>query len=188
MKKILIVIKDIIFALLAMLVIYGIIGNISATSEAVFNTVRYSNYTVLTGSMEPSISPGDYITVRKVDVNSLKVGDIITFKMGDSIITHMIKSIEGEQIITKGTANNVVDDPITKEDVLGKYLFKISKMGYVMSYLSTPSGLILIVGIVAILVFWDLSDPNKKKNKHSNDINEAEYKEFLEFKKSKENI
>lgn len=158
--------------------------------------MHFGNFVVLTGSMEPSISPGDYITVVKTDVNKLEVGDVITYKFNGATVTHKIVEIGNDTVTTQGTANNVADDPIDKSNIVGKYLFKIPKVGYVMSFLSSTAGLILIFGFIGIAIFWEITDPNrgKKENPVSNAVNEnsnkyiddPEYLEYLEFKRRRE--
>ena len=59
----------------------------------------YSVCYVLTGSMEPSISKGDMILIKKVsDVSTIKKGDIITFKRTHIFtgqnVTHRVESVE----------------------------------------------------------------------------------------------
>lgn len=189
MKKIFRIVRQFIVFIVAAVIIYGILGNISSQSNTIYKFTRYSNFVVLTGSMEPGISPGDYITITKINPDELKVNDIVTYKINQTVVTHQIISIEGDKIITQGTANNVADNPITKADILGKYLFKLPKIGYIMAFLSSTAGLILIIGIVIIIAFWELSDPERVKNKVKNNetkYSEEEYAEFLEFKKLKE--
>jgi signal peptidase I len=69
--------------------------------------------TVTSGSMRPSISPGDVAVTQAVPVGSLKVGDVIVFYppgvTGEPVM-HRIVSMENGLIKTRGDANNV-DDP-----------------------------------------------------------------------------
>ena len=190
MKNILKATRSIIVFIVTIVIIYGILGNFSSKNATIFNVARFSNFVVLTGSMEPGISPGDYITIRKVNPDKLKVNDIVTYKINQVVVTHQIVKIDGDKITTQGTANNVADNPISKSDILGKYVFKLPKIGYIMAFLSSISGLILIIGVTAIAIFWELSDPERgrkiaiEKNP-TNDLkySDEEYAEFLEFKK-----
>lgn len=190
------ILKKVIYTILIIVLGYTVIGNISGTNKTIFNFLHFGNFVVLTGSMEPSISPGDYITVVKTDVNKLEVGDVITYKFNGATVTHKIVEIGNDTVTTQGTANNVADDPIDKSNIVGKYLFKIPKVGYVMSFLSSTAGLILIFGFIGIAIFWEITDPNrgKKENPVSNAVNEnsnkyiddPEYLEYLEFKRRRE--
>lgn len=163
MKKVLKIIRSIIVAIVAVVIGYAILGNLSAQNITLYNILHYRNYVVLTGSMEPSISPGDCITVRKVNPDKLKENDVITFMLDGVVVTHKIVKVEGDLITTQGTANNIADEPINKSNVIGKYVFKLAKLGYIMAFFSSKSGLILIFGLIGVMIFWDLSDPERNK-------------------------
>lgn len=188
-------VKQVIYVVVFLVVAFAIVGNMSAKNDKVFNIIKYRNYVVLTGSMEPSISPGDYICVRKVNVDKLKKGDVITFNLNGTIVTHQIVKIEENSITTQGTANNIADEPIEKKQVIGKYMFKIPQVGRLMAFLSSTAGLILVFGIIGIIVFWDITDPERDKNKKKTQdkIQDSSYEELLEelkelreYKKQKE--
>ena len=70
-------------------------------------TFGYSMFEIATGSMEPTLNVYDFILVKN-DKN-LNVNDIITYKEDNSFITHRIISIDGDNLITKGDANNSED-------------------------------------------------------------------------------
>lgn len=164
-KKSLKVIKNFLTISLLIIVFFAVVGNISAMNGKLYDVMHFRNYVVLTGSMEPKILPGDYITVIKINKDRLKSGDVITYDKEGMTVTHEIVEIYEEYIITQGTANNIPDDPIKKEDVIGKYLFKVPSAGYIMNYLSSKSGLILIFGFIGIAIFWEMTDPERAKRK-----------------------
>ena len=69
--------------------------------------------TVTSGSMRPTISPGDVAVTQAVPVSSLKVGDVIVFYppgVTSEPVMHRIVSLENGLIKTRGDANNA-DDP-----------------------------------------------------------------------------
>ena len=69
--------------------------------------------TVTSGSMRPTISPGDVAVTEAVSVSSLKVGDVIVFYppgVTAEPVMHRIVSLDNGLIKTRGDANNV-DDP-----------------------------------------------------------------------------
>jgi len=69
--------------------------------------------TVTSGSMRPTISPGDVAVTEAVSVSSLKVGDVIVFYppgVTAEPVMHRIVSLNNGLIKTRGDANNV-DDP-----------------------------------------------------------------------------
>ncbi|MDP4142988.1 MAG: signal peptidase I [Bacillota bacterium] len=152
MKKYYKVCKNIMIVLFFIL----LLGNLTQRWDKLYDIVGYKNYVVLTGSMEPSIYAGDMITITKVSSSDLKKGDIITYWKGDITITHRIIKIHNNLITTKGDSNNVEDAPITKEMIIGKYIFKIPKIGYLLAFIGSTTGMGLIVGIIFFLVLYEL--------------------------------
>jgi len=91
------------------------------------------------GSMAPTINIGDMVIVdKKVSKNleKLKTGDILVFKMKKRIYVHRIMEIEKKNndyaIKTKGDRKeNAIDSwTVKKKDVVGRVKFKIPCIGY----------------------------------------------------------
>ena len=57
-------------------------------------TFGYRPLIVTSGSMRPSIEPGAVILVKLVDLDELKVGDVITFSRGGAYTTHQIVALK----------------------------------------------------------------------------------------------
>jgi len=90
----------------------------------------YYIFQIASSSMETDLHIGDYIVVLNTD--NYQVGDVITFKENGIYITHRIHKIEGNKIVTKGDANESYDDSINKEKILGKVLFKLTILSFVI--------------------------------------------------------
>ena len=131
-------------------------------------------YTVLSGSMEPEYKVGSLIYVVDVDSNDLKINEVITFKLTDNIVaTHRIveKIDENGKIKfrTKGDANDDVDENlISINDIIGKPVFKIPYLGYVASFIQTTSGrnfTCVIFALLMIIIITIDSITGEKKDK-----------------------
>jgi signal peptidase I len=127
--------------------------------------------TVLSGSMEPAIPTGSILVSRTVASDSIIVGDIITFSGSgrDRFITHRVTAIDrtnGIVFTTKGDANNAEDPyPVPAENVEGKVLVHIPFLGFILSFVKTPLGILLMLVIPGLLIiglelreFWDTYD------------------------------
>lgn len=120
------------------------------------NLFGYRPYIVLSGSMEPNLQVGDMVIIKQVDEAQVEVGDIITFEdENGATITHRVVDIiikDGKKLYqTKGDNNNSCDvGLISIENIKGKYNFKIPKIGKIIAQIITPTGLMLIILIVAI--------------------------------------
>jgi signal peptidase len=117
--------------------------------------------TVLTGSMTPGIPVGSVVIDRPVDPGTLKVGDVATYQKGGpgnaEYITHRIVAIDTSTSPTtftfKGDANRGADiDPVPASMVRGKVWFHVPYLGTIRDFLSTPTGRVAIVGVVAAML------------------------------------
>lgn len=118
----------------------------------------YRVFKIATGSMEPYLKVNDIVLIKKS--NKYGVSDVITYKYNNSYITHRIMSSEGDEIVTKGDANNTTDEPIKKSDVVGKVIFKLQIMTYISYLISNPFiwGIAIVICGILIIVL-----PNHKK-------------------------
>ena len=139
-------------------------------SAPVFNA-----YVVLSGSMLPHIQIKDIVVTKKVPAEELDVGDIITFIAPDSryggiSITHRIldkyydESLGSYTYRTKGDNNNVADSSLVpNNNILGKVILKIPKLGYIQDLLSSKGGLIFVVLIPSLVILsYDIMKIFKK--------------------------
>ena len=105
---------------------------------------------VLTGSMSGAIESNDVVVTRQQD--SYAVGDIITFSAEGTSVTHRIAAADGEGYRTKGDANNAADQwPVAQEDVVGKVIFVIPKVGALLTFLRTPLGILCFLGLIVLI-------------------------------------
>ena len=117
----------------------------------------YECYTVISGSMEPKYMVGDLIYVKDVDVNSIQVGDDITFILNEDLVvaTHQVVRVDSEnqRFYTKGLANEIEDqDPVHFNNVIGVPQFSIPKLGYVSDFVQNPPGMYITIGIGVLLI------------------------------------
>lgn len=114
---------------------------------------------VLSGSMEPALQVDDLILVREKD--EYEVDDIVVFQDGHSLTVHRLIAFDGERVITRGDANNVADDPITPDRILGAVFLRIPFLGMVARVLKTPVGSVVLLAAALLLV--ESSYRNEKK-------------------------
>lgn len=119
--------------------------------------IGYKCYTVISGSMEPEYSVGDLLYVKEVDVNSIQVGDPITFILNEDLVvaTHRVVRIDAEKqhFYTKGDANDIEDsEPVHFKNVIGVPQFSVPMLGYVSDFVQNPPGMYITLGVGAVLV------------------------------------
>ena len=133
--------------------------------QKVPNLFGYKSFSIVTGSMEPTIYVNDLIITKNCTQNDIKEHDIITYKRGDSVVTHRVYKIVNDAgniyYVTKGDSNYIQDDYKVKyKDIEGKYIGKYSKIGRIVSILKNRK-----IVIAVILIFLGLNIYNSKKSK-----------------------
>ena len=110
-------------------------------------------FVVLSGSMEPAMSPGDVVIVDAS--GPVGVGDAITYsRPGDSVpTTHRVVGVVDGRYETKGDANENVDaGTVPPEAIVGRVVLTIPFVGHVILWANTPVGYVtLVVGPLVLL-------------------------------------
>jgi signal peptidase I len=116
----------------------------------------YRSFLVQSGSMEPTILIGDIVVAQEQP--SYSQNETITFKdESGRVVTHrIIKVVNKKQFKTKGDANRSEDEAlVNKENIIGKVVFTVPKLGYLVGFSKTPLGLIILVLVPALGLIID---------------------------------
>jgi signal peptidase len=150
--------------IVVVLCFYAVIGGTKIKGQAVPMIFGKGCAVVMTGSMEPNIPIDALIFIDETD--NYQVGDVVVInKTGYNPVVHRIVSIENDEVITKGDANNTVDEPVTLSNLNGKVIGYIPYVGLVINYIKTPLGSLTL--ILVFLLLWSIS--NKKASKEEED-------------------
>lgn len=175
-----------IFAILmlvaAFLIYYVIANNIYARKGERFKPI-VSLYTIISGSMLPTIKVYDVVVNLRIDDPSqLHEGDVITFisqskiNYGDTI-THRINKITYDNgtyyFTTKGDNNLVPDEtPVEFNNIIGKVILKVPQLGQAQFFLlkQGPKLFLILIPSFGILIYdllkmLNLFDTKKKVDK-----------------------
>ena len=142
-------------------------------------------FMVLSGSMENEIHKGDLIFTKIIAPETLKEDDVIAFRDAQGTVTthRIIDVIEKEGVtyfVTKGDNNSSQDQNLVElEDVEGLYIGRFPGIGSMMDSLAKPTTVLILVFAITIIFIIGFMISNKKQV-------EAERKEFLEYKRMKE--
>lgn len=147
----------------------------------------------------------DLIFIKKVDPEELEINDIITYKEIDDdgnlvLITHRIRAIEenpdkpGEKLfitagdtLNPGTIYQPDPDPVSYDMVVGEYTGRIVKLGKVADFLQSWQGIVILIGVPAIIVVVvELVIRNNKKNSFEKDQELERLNKELEELRKKE--
>lgn len=139
----------------------------------------YGSAVVLSGSMEPEISAGDFLIISEQE--AYEVGDVVVYQDGNMAIAHRIVSISPNEIITRGDANNVEDDPITPRQIRGAVVLVVPRVGFAVNALKTPMGTVCILALLALALICPF-DFKKSKKKQELDAIKKEIEKYKQDK------
>ncbi len=166
-------IKSLIIKILYIVIVPVIIYDLFLIIQTIINPDVTPNifgvktFSIISGSMTPTININDIILVKDYDMTKLETNDIITFRMDDETITHRIIAIQriGQEIVytTKGDNNDVSDiEKVKYDQVEGKYIGRIPNVGKILSFLKNKKVFGAIIIILIICYFWEKRGVEKK--------------------------
>ncbi len=128
--------------------------------------MKIKPYVVTTGSMEPAIPVKSVCFVNEnIPLENINVGEVISFRISnDVLVTHRVTKISGEEYTTKGDANNTEDfSTVTKQNYIGKTVFVIPKVGFILICLHSRKGRIIAVTLIVLLLILSFIPENKNQ-------------------------
>ena len=147
LKKVIVDLIIFVLCVIAIIVIWGFV-QLNVQKKDYINIFGYSVFSTETGSMSPTMEKGDIVIIKIGD--EIREKDIITYKKENVFITHRIEKINEDSIIAKGDRNNTEDEPIKKDDILGRVVFIINDVE-VWKKVFTDINVIIPICITVIL-------------------------------------
>ena len=192
-KKTLSILGKIISILICIIIIPIIIVNITLLIKSYFNPNEISDifgfktFVIVSKSMEPTIMTGDAIVVKEVNPEDLKVGDIISFRDGNSINTHRIVEIVSDngkkRFRTKGDNNKNLDkELVTTSKVEGTYQLRIKGFGKVIKILNSKVTLVILLAFLILILIYEVRISKRKlaRKEKRYEYNKKKYENMLE--------
>ena len=124
-RKVIVNLLIVILSIIAIIVIWGLI-QLNVQNKEYINIFGYSIFSAETGSMSPTMEKGDIVIIKIGD--EIRENDIITYQKENVLVTHRIVNINGDTIIAKGDFNNTYDEPIKKDEVIGRTVFIVNNV------------------------------------------------------------
>lgn len=158
---------------ICIIILFFIVFNVTLIIESYINPnelpsfLGIKSFVIVSESMEPTIMTNDVIFIVNTSKENLEVGDIISFRTGDYINTHRIIRIEeqnGEEVyITKGDNNSNEDrTPVKFQDIEGKYLFRLPKLGKITEMLKSRVTLVILLIFLVIIAYYEVRISKRK--------------------------
>ena len=137
----------------------------SLTGNAMPMPFGFGAAIVLSGSMEPALSVDDLIIVREVE--QYRVGDVVVFQSGSSLVVHRIIRLEGDMVVTQGDANNAPDDEMDISVIKGIVVGRVKNAGGVVRMMKSP---LVSISLVAGAVFLLERSYRKERDKGNDEL------------------
>lgn len=94
----------------------------------------FRTFLVTGRSMEPELGAGDLVFVQTVAPEEISAGEIILFDNGSKMVLHRVVGISRSgdemQFVTQGDSNRIPDKPVSDEQIRGKAILKVPKIGW----------------------------------------------------------
>ena len=160
LSKIFNLITNVLIVLVSICLVFAIYNFVclKVVKKDYVNYFGYTYFEILTGSMEDEINIDDYVFVKITD--DVKKNDIISYKSGDDIVTHRIVKINKDEIVTRGDANNIDDDPIVRDQVIGKVVHVGRNYGKYIKIVTEP---IVLITFFATLILFNIAFSKSKE-------------------------
>ncbi|HEU0024478.1 MAG TPA: signal peptidase I [Thermoleophilaceae bacterium] len=118
------------------------------------------SFSVMSGSMEPSISTGDLVVTLPIAPHEARGGDVVTFtdpENNDRLLTHRVASSadrgDNYALVTKGDANNTVERwTVPADGRIGRVIFRVPELGYLLTFARGPAARVLLIAIPALML------------------------------------
>jgi len=141
----------------------------------------------MSGDAPDHIEIDDLVFIDNSTPDTFEVGDVISFMEGKIVVTHRILEIKtledgSREFITGGDNNrdengDIVKDTeaVTEANVIGKYMFRIPKLGAIVYFMQKPLGMICFIGIpLFAFIIYDIIRRQRAANKENKKSSELE--------------
>ena len=120
------------------------------------------SFTVLSGSMSPTIETGDVVVTEPVAPAAVELGDIVTFRDPEGtekLYSHRVQSVDpaggNVAFVTRGDANTSVERwQVPADGTVGRVVYRIPKLGFAVAWLSAPGARTAMTVLPALLLCW----------------------------------
>lgn len=115
-------------------------------------------HVVVSDSMAPTYRSGDLLLIDTDTNFPARLGEVVTFTLGNETFTHRIVGVEGNFLVTQGDNNPAADAWMTPfSAVEGRPFVHIPKLGYLLLFLKSPIGwMVLLLAFITWVFVHEL--------------------------------
>ena len=119
----------------------------------------YKFLNILTGSMTPTMPVNTVVVIKDIPMSDIEVGDVVTFKMGDSNVTHRVVEINNQNprnivLYTQGDAaeNQGSRETVTKDNYVGTVIYYVKDLGSLLELVKDNIYIIVVCVVLALFI------------------------------------
>ncbi len=161
---------DIVFIVLFIIFIFSLISKISNTYNMPYqilvvasNSMSYKNEeNIYLENINNQFNKYDLIIIKTNQ--EINLYDVVCYKKDNKLIIHRVIEIKDNGYITRGDANNISDELVNSNDIIGVYNnVRIPYLGYIVFYLQSSYGISAVIFIYLLLIIYSIYDSKVKK-------------------------
>jgi hypothetical protein len=151
------------------------------------NLFGYYLYPMDTNSMNDIYNVGDVLIVK--DTKNIKTSNDILYKYNDRYIISRVYKIDNNNIYTKNTNSNYLNEVITYKELMGKVIYKnelltffyniFNNLLFVLICILIPILIVIILDILFIITDKVISKSSTKINNKTNNHKNSDVSELL---------
>lgn len=172
-EKIIRLVVNILTAIVLVCIIVMLYGKIemSISNRSYPNYFGYTFFKVVTGSMGSVVKIDDVVVVKIT--KDVKENEIVTYQENNNFITHRVTKVGRTYITAKGDSNNTEDQPVLKENIVGRVIHVLNGFGIWQRVFSNPQ---ILISLFITLILFDIAFTYRDKKQE---------KTYVENKKEK---
>jgi signal peptidase len=126
----------------------------------------YRAYAIRTGSMTPTYPTGTLVVDRSTGETVPTLGEVITFRTRDGLVTHRVNFVSKQGFETKGDANRTADvGLVPRQDIVGVVVWRAAYLGYVFVFFQQPTGILsLMLLCFSVWCAWSAFFPTQESS------------------------
>lgn len=156
-KTIITVLGNIIFILfIALMSLVIILSGLSFFSGKEPTIMGNKMYIIGENSLSPVLNKNDAIVVKEIPAKAAKTGDIVVYygKNGKDIITSWVDKVnEDSSVEVKKDLSQDKSIKVDEKAIIGVASYRIAKLGYIITFISRPIGIAIVLGAGFVLYF-----------------------------------
>lgn len=144
---------------LVSLMILVVFGSLTVIAVASYVIPGYTSASIISGSMEPKLRPGDIVIAERIDGSEVGTGTVVVFedpRRGDLVTHRVVEKLDDQTYRTQGDANRVIDPhPVPSGNIRGEGRWVVPLVGKPRVWITNGDWAAVVTTLVlAVAMTW----------------------------------